>query len=132
MALAVRVAQLGWERWYDPALRLRHQLPAPRMTPEYLLRLYEGIGRGQAAVRRLFARGGAWRITGLLVGLKDLLLWLRGIALGPQRRIWLTPLASAAEKNPGLRGELHALEQRLLFGRFADAFAYAVRLPSFR
>lgn len=129
MALAVRCAQLGWERRYEPSLRVWHQLPAARMTPAYLCRLYEGIGRGQASVRRLFAGRGKSRAIGLAVGVKDFLLWLHGAILGPNRRKWLTPLANVAAEQPALRGELHALEQELLRGRFTDAFAYAFRLP---
>jgi glycosyltransferase involved in cell wall biosynthesis len=35
--------RLGFETWYDPALRLGHVLPAARLTPDYLARLEKGI-----------------------------------------------------------------------------------------
>lgn len=125
MALAVKVFQAGYERRYEPALRLRHRLPAERMTGEYLGRLCEGIGRGQTAVRRLWARRGHLRATVLLVGLKDFLLWLRGTVLGPRQAGPAVLLTRAAgTDSPELRRELHTLEQRLLWGRVADALEF--------
>ncbi len=126
MALAVKVRQAGYERRYEPALRLRHRLSAERMTRPYLLRLYDGIGRGQAAVRRLWARGGTRRSVALVIGLKDLLLWLRGLLGGPgsHNNVTFARLAQGAVE-PALRRDLHALDQSLLWGRFAAAMEYA-------
>lgn len=125
MALAVKVFQAGYERRYEPSLRLRHRLPAERMTGEYLGRLCEGIGRGQAAVRRLWARRGQRRSTALLIGMKDALLWLRGVVRGPRPGGPAVLLARATPDDPpALRRELHVLEQRLLWGRVANALSF--------
>ena len=130
MALAVKVYQAGYERRYEPALRLRHRLPAERMTRDYLLRLYEGIGRGQAAVRRLWARHGDRRAVALLAGLKDGLLWLRGGLLGPGSTTRLTAATFPANAQPRtLRRDLHAMEQSLLRGRVAGALEFAFSKP---
>lgn len=130
MALAVRVFQAGYDRRYEPALRLRHRLPAARMTRDYLLRLYEGTGRGQAAVRRLWARHGDRRWMALVVALKDCSLWLRGCLLGPngRTRLTITSFGPGAEP-PELRRDLHALEQSLLRGRVAGALEFAFSNP---
>lgn len=126
MALAVKVCQAGYERRYDPALRVRHRLPAERMTRDYLLRLHEGIGRGQAAVRRLWARRGDRRAMALFVAFKDGLLWLRGLVLGPGAGTRLTAFSLPAGAAPAsLRGDLHAMEQSLLRGRVAGALEFA-------
>ena len=126
MALAVKVYQAGYERRYEPALRLRHRLPAERMTRDYLLRLYEGIGRGQAAVRRLWARHGDRRVVSFLAGLKDGLLWLRGCLFGPGAGTRLTTTALPVGAEPvALRRDLHAMEQSLLRGRVAGALEFA-------
>ena len=130
MALAVKVFQAGYERRYEPSLRVRHRLAAERMTGEYLGRLCEGIGRGQSAVRRLWARGGQRRSTALLIGLKDALLWLRGVVRGPRPAGPDVLLArSTPDDPPALRRELHVLEQRLLWGRVADALKFGLSKP---
>ena len=126
MALAVKVFQAGYDRRYEPALRLRHRLPAARMTRDYLLRLYEGTGRGQAAVRRLWARHGDRRWMALVVALKDFSLWLRGSLLGPNGRTRLTITSFGPGAEPAeLRRDLHAMEQSLLRGRVAGALEFA-------
>lgn len=35
---------LGWRLWYDPTLRLKHFIPASRLTWRYLRRLHRGFG----------------------------------------------------------------------------------------
>lgn len=130
MALAVWVYQAGYDRRYEPSVRLRHRLPAARMTRDYLLRLYEGTGRGQAAVRRLWVRHGDLRAMALLVAAKDFLLWLQGLILGTRTRTRLTPTAFPPGAEPAaLRPDLHALEQHLLRGRIAGALEYAFSRP---
>ena len=47
LCFALRLA--GWRLWYDPGLRLRHYLPASRLTWEQARRLNAGFGR--ASVR---------------------------------------------------------------------------------
>ena len=42
LCYALRLA--GWRLWYDPRLRLRHFVSAPRLEWNYLRRLYRGFG----------------------------------------------------------------------------------------
>lgn len=130
MALAVWVYQAGYDRRYEPSLCLRHQLPARRMTRDYLLRLYEGTGRGQAAVRRLWVRHGDRRLMALAVAAKDFLLWLQGLILGTRARTRLTTTSFPPGAEPvELRRDLHALQQSLLRGRVTGALAFAFSKP---
>jgi glycosyltransferase involved in cell wall biosynthesis len=43
MEIGLRVAAL-YEVWYNPSMRLRHLIPARRMTREYLRRIVRGLG----------------------------------------------------------------------------------------
>jgi glucosyl-dolichyl phosphate glucuronosyltransferase len=43
--MVLRVRASGYELWYDPAIRLRHLVPAQRTSTEYLCRLHRGLGR---------------------------------------------------------------------------------------
>lgn len=43
MEIGLRIAE-GHEVWYNPACKLRHVIPAHRMTREYLLRITFGLG----------------------------------------------------------------------------------------
>ena len=108
-ALGIVVGQMGYERWYVPSLHIHHRIPAHRTSFDYLLRLYAGIGRGQAMTRRLYDRKARNPVLGALIGVKDLLRWLRGVLLGPGKKY--------RNKEPGLRQQLHALHQRQLWGR---------------
>jgi glycosyltransferase involved in cell wall biosynthesis len=123
MALAIYVAQAGYERRYEPSMILRHQLPPGRMEKGYLMRLYEGIGRGQARTRRLYARAGQSRLVALLVAGKDSLLWLiKGFR--PPQTVPRDPQCAT------LRRDLRDLERRLLLGRIREAVAFGFRKPS--
>jgi len=128
--LAVKVYQAGYERRYDPSLCMRHRLNSKRMTREYLLRLYDGIGRGQTAVRRLWAPRGHLRSVVFLVGLKCFFMWLRGKISGPTEKKWLTHFPeSICAQYPELRSDLHALEQSLIWGRMSAALEYVFSKP---
>lgn len=48
--LMVRIALLGWETWYDPAMRLEHFIFAQRMRLEYLTRLHFGFGVAMGSI----------------------------------------------------------------------------------
>jgi glycosyltransferase involved in cell wall biosynthesis len=112
LAIGILVWQMGYECWYDPSLVLQHRLPARRMEKEYLLRLYEGIGRGQADVRRLYD----WKARtalGILIGVKDFFRWMPGNWFGPGREL--------RRGQPMIAGDLHDLNQRLLWGRSVQA-----------
>jgi len=108
LALGILTWQLGYECWYEPSLRIQHRLPAHRMEKDYLLQLYDGIGRGQASVRRLYD----WRARtplAMLIAAKDLARWLE--------RSWRPCFADARAENDGLERDLNDLEKRLLLGR---------------
>jgi glycosyltransferase involved in cell wall biosynthesis len=77
MAISIIARQMGWECWFDPTLLIEHCLPASRMRKDYLMRLYEGMGHGQASIRRLYD----WKArTPLAWGIaaKDAFRWLKG------------------------------------------------------
>jgi hypothetical protein len=102
MAISAVAREKWWECWYEPEMVIEHMLPASRMEKGYLLRLYEGIGRGQAATRRVYD----WKARTVMswgIGLKDLLRWVAGRLRGGA--------------GGGLEGELHELRQRQVLGR---------------
>jgi glycosyltransferase involved in cell wall biosynthesis len=112
LAIAILAWQLGLECWYVPSLIIRHQLPVRRMEKDYLMRLYEGIGRGQAAVRPLYD----WKARtplAWLVGLKDFCRWRLGQ--------WRGPAPALRQAYPSIAGDLHELQQRLVWGRAVHA-----------
>jgi hypothetical protein len=96
-------------------MQIEHVLPASRMDKNYLLRLYEGIGRGQAAVRKLYDWKARTPIA-WLIGLKDYCRWQIG-----QRR-GTTP--ELRRHYPALAGDLHDLHQSMTLGRARRALAW--------
>jgi glycosyltransferase involved in cell wall biosynthesis len=115
LAISIVARQAGWETWYDPALVIEHVIPESRMREEYLLRLYDGIGRGQAAVRRCYD----WKARtplAWLIGIKDLLRWARGQISRP---------AGASVEGPiDVAASLHALSQRQICGRALKSLSW--------
>ncbi len=109
-AIVVRAHQQGYEVRYEPSLVLSHRIPASRTTREYLLRLYEGIGRGQAALRQLYDWKARNPLLRRLIALKEGMRWVRGKLFG-------TPAALRKEYG-ALADDVHALHQRQTFGRF--------------
>jgi glycosyltransferase involved in cell wall biosynthesis len=73
--IALHVRRAGWEVWYTPLLRLRHFIPAWRMSLPYLCRLHRGFGRAEVYLRTLarhrrltllsLVRGLGWSIAEL-------------------------------------------------------------------
>jgi glycosyltransferase involved in cell wall biosynthesis len=116
LAISVIARQQGWETWYVPALRIEHLLPASRMEKEkYLVRLYEGIGRGQAATRKMYD----WKARSplsWLIGLKDFGRWLIGN--------WRGPSAGLRQRHPDIADDLHDLNQSLTLGRARQAMLW--------
>jgi glycosyltransferase involved in cell wall biosynthesis len=115
LAIAILVWQLGYECWYEPSLTIRHFLPIRRMDKKYLLRLYEGIGRGQAAARKL----NDWKARSplaYLIGLKDFCRWQLGHWRGPSPELRHQQLALARD--------LHELHQSMTLGRACQSLAW--------
>ncbi len=82
-ALNVCAHKLGFERWYVPEVSIQHIVDSSRMEMGYLLKLFDGIGVGQADIRILYDDRVNNRVIALLAGLKDALRWLNGAVLGP-------------------------------------------------
>jgi glycosyltransferase involved in cell wall biosynthesis len=112
LAIGILTWQMGYECWYDPSLVIHHKLPTGRMEKEYLLRLYEGIGCGQAEVRRLYDRKARSPLV-VLIGFKDYMRWVVGR--------WSGPGPEQRRRHPALAQDLHDLNQRLLWGRSVRA-----------
>jgi glycosyltransferase involved in cell wall biosynthesis len=115
LAISVVARQLGWECWYVPTLQIEHILPASRMDKKYLLRLYEGIGRGQAVTRKVYD----WKARSPLdwfIGLKDFCRWQLGQ--------WRGPSPELQHQHPTLAGDLHDLHQSMTLGRSRQALAW--------
>ncbi len=43
----------GWEIWYNPAMEIYHQIPAWRLTREYLIPFFRGIGLSRYVTRMI-------------------------------------------------------------------------------
>ncbi len=115
LAISVVAHQMGWECWYVPTLQIEHVLPASRMDKKYLLRLYRGIGHGQAAMRKCYD----WKARSLLswlIGLKDFCRWQLGQ--------WRGPSAELRQQHPAIAGDLHELHQQMTLGRASQALSW--------
>jgi glycosyltransferase involved in cell wall biosynthesis len=102
LAISVLARKFGYKTIYDPQLKIEHFIPARRMEKDYLLELFEGIGRGQAATRRIYD----WKARGplaLAIAVKDFFRWGKGMA----RKKCLKSLDR----------DLHDLHQRQIWGR---------------
>lgn len=49
----LHIQRAGWEVWYNPCMRLEHQIPSQRLTREYLQKLCRGIGLSRYRTRML-------------------------------------------------------------------------------
>lgn len=49
----LHIQRAGWEVWYNPHMRLQHQIPTTRLTREYLQKLCRGIGLSRYRTRML-------------------------------------------------------------------------------
>lgn len=49
----LHIQQAGWEVWYNPQMRLQHQIPSSRLTRNYLQKLCRGIGLSRYRTRML-------------------------------------------------------------------------------
>lgn len=118
-ALVIRAHQLGYDCRYEPSLVIQHRIPAARTAPDYLLRLYEGIGRGQASMRPLYDPKARSTVLALMIALKEGLRWLAGTWRGPSVQI-------RREFGP-LAADVHRLQQRQVYGRFRQGLRESFR-----
>ena len=49
----LHMQRAGWEIWYNPQMRLQHQIPSSRLTRQYLRKLCCGIGLSRYRTRML-------------------------------------------------------------------------------
>ncbi|MBE9066094.1 glycosyltransferase family 2 protein [Leptolyngbya cf. ectocarpi LEGE 11479] len=49
----LHIQRAGWEVWYNPNMRLQHQIPSVRLTRPYLQKLCRGIGLSRHRTRML-------------------------------------------------------------------------------
>lgn len=117
-AIVIRAHQLGYEVRYEPSLVIAHRIPAARTEAAYLLRLYEGIGRGQAAMRPLFDPKARVRVLAALIALKEGARWIAGFGLGPS--------AAVRAEFGSLAREVQNLHQRQVYGRFSEGLKRAI------
>ena len=51
--VVLRIQNAGWEVWYNPSMQLHHDIPPFRLTRDYLIRLFRGIGLSRYHTRML-------------------------------------------------------------------------------
>ncbi|MBT9313128.1 hormogonium polysaccharide biosynthesis glycosyltransferase HpsE [Leptothoe kymatousa] len=61
----LHIQRAGWEIWYNPHMRLQHQIPAARLTRQYLKKLCRGIGLSRYRTRMLSCN--PWQRAPMLV-----------------------------------------------------------------
>lgn len=49
----LHIQRAGWDVWYNPNMRLQHQIPSARLTRQYLQKLCRGIGLSRYRTRML-------------------------------------------------------------------------------
>jgi hypothetical protein len=108
MELSLRLAA-AHELWYNPACRLRHVIPARRMTREYVQRMRIGLGASRHNAEALRWRGsyGTW----LLYSVAALpAVALLGI---PAMRGWCSAIRAMYRMEPAVRRRLVGSARRL-------------------
>ncbi|MEL6881272.1 MAG: hormogonium polysaccharide biosynthesis glycosyltransferase HpsE [Cyanobacteria bacterium J06607_10] len=53
LEVVLRIQKAGWPVWYNADMWLHHDIPANRLTKEYLLKLFKGIGLSRYHTRML-------------------------------------------------------------------------------
>ncbi len=53
LEVVLHMQRHGWEIWYNPAMRMQHEIPASRFERDYLLRMFRGIGLSRHRTRML-------------------------------------------------------------------------------
>ncbi|MDA1044742.1 MAG: glycosyltransferase [Verrucomicrobia bacterium] len=108
-AICILAQQRGHECWYQPALRIEHIIPDSRTHPEYLKRLYAGIGRGQACLRGLTDSRARHPLMRRMLATKDFARYIKKRLGGPDFRV------SAYDEIT--TDSMHELEMTLIWAR---------------
>lgn len=45
--ICLALIRRGWKLWYDSSLKLRHFIPAVRLSDDYLIKMYKGFGKAE-------------------------------------------------------------------------------------
>lgn len=53
LEVVLHMQRRGWEIWYNPAMRMQHEIPARRFERDYLLRMFRSIGLSRHRTRML-------------------------------------------------------------------------------
>ncbi len=53
LEVVLHMQRRGWEIWYNPAMRMQHEIPASRFERDYLLRMFRSIGLSRHRTRML-------------------------------------------------------------------------------
>ncbi|MEA5462993.1 hormogonium polysaccharide biosynthesis glycosyltransferase HpsE [Leptothoe sp. PORK10 BA2] len=61
----LHIQRAGWQIWYNPHMRLQHQIPSTRLTPQSLQNLCRGIGLSRYRTRMLSVA--SWRRPPMLL-----------------------------------------------------------------
>ncbi|MGB7313820.1 MAG: hormogonium polysaccharide biosynthesis glycosyltransferase HpsE [Nodosilinea sp.] len=77
LEVVIYMQRHGWEIWYNPAMRVQHEIPASRFERDYLLRLFRGIGLSRHRTRMLSVAWWLWPLMTLLYMANDLRKILR-------------------------------------------------------
>jgi glycosyltransferase involved in cell wall biosynthesis len=90
--LALRVAGTGRPLWYDPESAIHHEIPARRVTRDYLVRIITGLGVSHSLAFALTwgGRRPSWLVAAVREArwpLRELLRKVRRIRRGPDARL---------------------------------------------
>ena len=119
LAFCLISKNLGYECWYEPSIQLAHFIPCKRMQKDYLLKLYEGIGRGQAAVRKLYDWKARNPIFAMFIAFKDMVRWTFAEFNSP-----VEPTENSISERK-LARDMKDLNQRLLRGRICNTILFS-------
>ena len=112
LCLAIRLA--GWRLWYEPALHLKHYMPAGRLNWRYVRRLYRGSGASSIGCDpyRFFLTQPCAAVDGTLEAtwLWQLVSAVKGLIRRPAQLV--RAICSHAEGRPEI------LETEIALGRF--------------
>ena len=53
LEVVLYIQNAGWEVWYNPHMRMQHDIPASRLAKDYLVKLFAGIGLSRYHTRML-------------------------------------------------------------------------------